>query len=82
MLPYLSLSIWVPIAFGVAVLAMADDARPAPARWIALAGSIAGLAVCIPLWTGFQAVAGMQFVESASWIRNSGARPVSRSNAS
>ena len=68
MLPYLSLSIWVPIAFGVAVLAMADDARPAPARWIALAGSIAGLAVCIPLWTGFQAVAGMQFVESASWI--------------
>ena len=36
----LSLTIWVPIAFGVLVLAMADDAKPASARWIALAGSI------------------------------------------
>jgi NADH-quinone oxidoreductase subunit M len=68
MLPYLSLSIWVPIAFGVAVLAMADDARPAPARWIALVGSVAGFLVCIPLWTGFQPVAAMQFTEAASWI--------------
>jgi NADH-quinone oxidoreductase subunit M len=64
----LSLSIWVPIAFGVAVLAMADDARPAPARWIALVGSIAGFLVCIPLWTGFQPVAAMQFTEAVSWI--------------
>ena len=67
-MPYLSLSIWVPIAFGVAVLAMADDARPAPARWIALVGSIAGFLVCIPLWTGFQPVAAMQFTEAAAWI--------------
>jgi NADH-quinone oxidoreductase subunit M len=69
MLSYLlSFSIWVPIAFGVAVLAMADDAKPAPARWLALVGSIAGFAVCIPLWTGFQPVATMQFTEMASWI--------------
>ena len=68
MLPYLSLSIWVPIAFGIAVLAMGDDARPRAARWTALAGSVAGLLVCIPLWTGFQPVAQMQFVELASWI--------------
>jgi len=64
----LSLSIWVPIAFGVAVLAMGDDARPAPARWLALVGSIAGFLVCIPLWTQFQPVATMQFVENAPWI--------------
>src|SRR5262249_15083364 len=41
---------------------------PVPARWIALVGSILGLAVCIPLWTGFQPVATMQFEEIASWI--------------
>src|SRR5687768_1299437 len=64
----LSLSIWVPIAFGVAVLALGDDAKPAPARWLALVGSIAGFAVCIPLWTAFQPVAAMQFVEMAPWI--------------
>jgi NADH-quinone oxidoreductase subunit M len=67
-LPYLSLSIWVPIAFGVAVLAMADDAKPAFARWLALVGSIAGFLVCIPLWAKFELVAAMQFVESAAWI--------------
>jgi len=47
---------------------MGDDAKPAPARWLALVGSIAGLLVCIPLWTNFQPVATMQFVEMAPWI--------------
>src|SRR5258706_7540522 len=64
----LSLTIWVPIAFGIAVLALGDDRNPAPARWTALIGSILGLAVCVPLWTGFQPVAAMQFVEMAPWI--------------
>jgi NADH-quinone oxidoreductase subunit M len=64
----LSLAIWVPIAFGVAVLAIGNDRRPAPARWTALAGSILGFLVCIPLWTGFQPGAEMQFVEMAPWI--------------
>jgi NADH-quinone oxidoreductase subunit M len=64
----LSLTIWVPIAFGIAVLLFGDDRNPAPARWIALIGSILGLAVCVPLWTGFQPVAAMQFVEMAPWI--------------
>ncbi|HXZ48727.1 MAG TPA: NADH-quinone oxidoreductase subunit M [Usitatibacter sp.] len=66
--PLLSLAIWVPIAFGIAVLAVADDRAPAPARWTALAGSILGFAVCIPLWAGFRPVADMQFVEMAPWI--------------
>ncbi len=64
----LSLTIWVPIAFGIAVLALGRDANPAPARWTALAGSVAGFLVCIPLWTGFELSAAMQFVEMKSWI--------------
>ncbi|HSN19379.1 MAG TPA: NADH-quinone oxidoreductase subunit M [Usitatibacter sp.] len=64
----LSLAIWVPIAFGIAVLAIGNDRAPAPARWTALAGSVAGFLVCVPLWTGFQPTAEMQFVEMGSWI--------------
>src|SRR5574338_136856 len=64
----LSLTIWVPIAFGIAVLAIGDDRAPGPARWTALAGSVLGFLVCIPLWTGFQATADMQFTEMRPWI--------------
>ncbi len=64
----LSLTIWVPIAFGIAVLVIGRDQSPLPARWTALAGSVLGLVVCIPLWTGFQPAAEMQFVEMGSWI--------------
>src|SRR3989440_360427 len=64
----LSLAIWVPIVFGIAVLAIGNDANPMPARWMALVGSILGFIVCIPLWTGFQPTAEMQFGELAPWI--------------
>jgi NADH-quinone oxidoreductase subunit M len=64
----LSLTIWVPIAFGIAVLAIGNDRAPAPARWTALAGSILGFLVCLPLWAGFQPTADMQFTELAPWI--------------
>jgi NADH-quinone oxidoreductase subunit M len=64
----ISLTIWVPIAFGIAVLAMGDDRKPAPVRWLALVGSVLGFAVCIPLWTGFRPVADMQFTEMMPWI--------------
>ena len=67
-LPILSLTIWVPIFFGIAVLLVGKDRNPAPARWTALAGSFLGLAVCIPLWTGFDRTSAMQFVEMAPWI--------------
>ena len=67
--PILSLVIWVPIAFGVAVLAIGNDRNPAPARWTALVGSVLGLAACVPLWTRFDlTTAAMQFVEMAPWI--------------
>ena len=64
----LSLVIWVPIAAGVIVLALGER-NVRLARWVALAGSIAGLVVALPLWTRFDRVAsGFQFVEFAPWI--------------
>jgi NADH-quinone oxidoreductase subunit M len=64
----LSLTIWVPIVFGIAVLVIGRDSHPAPVRWTALAGSVLGLLVCIPLWTDFDRTSAMQFVEMRPWI--------------
>jgi len=65
----LSLSIWLPIVFGVLVLAFGRDSRPGFTRVLSLVGALASLAVTIPLITGFDnSVHGMQFVESADWI--------------
>ena len=66
--PILSLVIWLPIAFGIAVLALGRDGNPLPVRWVALVGAVLGLLACIPLWTGFEPVATMQFQEMRSWI--------------
>ncbi|MBX3717646.1 MAG: NADH-quinone oxidoreductase subunit M [Burkholderiales bacterium] len=68
--PILSLVTWLPIAFGVAVLAVGNDRNPAPARWTALVGAILGFLACLPLWTGFSTATGgaMQFEELAPWI--------------
>lgn len=65
----LSFSIWLPIAFGVAVLFTSDDNKPCLTRWLALAGSIASFAVTIPLYTHFNfADGGFQFQERFLWI--------------
>ncbi|MGE5096213.1 MAG: NADH-quinone oxidoreductase subunit M [Betaproteobacteria bacterium] len=64
----ISLTIWVPIVFGLAVLAIGNDRNPGPARWTALAGSVLGFLVCLPLWSGFEPTADMQFVEMSPWI--------------
>ncbi len=66
----LSLAIWTPVLFGVLLLAMGGDKRDAGAvRWLALLGSVAGLAVTIPLYTGFETgSAAMQFVERVLWV--------------
>jgi len=66
--PVLSLTIWVPIAFGIAVLAFGNDKAPSGARWTALVGSVLGFLACIPLWTDFDRTAAMQFVENIPWI--------------
>ncbi|MBN3788632.1 NADH-quinone oxidoreductase subunit M [Burkholderia sp. Ac-20353] len=67
--PILSTAIWLPIVFGLLVLAVGNDKNPGPARWLALIGSLLGLVVTIPLVTGFDAsTAALQFVEQSTWI--------------
>lgn len=68
-IPLLSLIIWLPILFGLAVFATGGDRNAQLARWIALAGSILGFLVAIPLYTGFDsATSAMQFVENQPWF--------------
>jgi len=72
-LPLLSLSIWVPIVAGLAVLGAGrhegSAGGAAAARWIAVAGALLGFLVTIPLYTGFVAhSADFQFQEKLAWI--------------
>ena len=68
-LPLLSLIIWLPIVAGIGVLATGADRNAQMARWIALAGAIAGFLVAIPLYTRFDPFTNaMQFVEYSAWI--------------
>ncbi|MFW5432202.1 MAG: NADH-quinone oxidoreductase subunit M [Methylophilaceae bacterium] len=65
----LSLSIWVPVLAGVLVLVLGSDSRACFTRWVALLGSIVGLAVTLPLYFQFDIAAnGFQFLEIANWI--------------
>ena len=64
----LSILIWLPIAAGVLILLLGDR-NVVAARWLALLGSLATLALAVPLWGGFDATtAVMQFPESLPWI--------------
>ena len=66
----LSLAIWMPIAFGVVLLALGRDEHAKAVRWLALVGAVASFLVTLPLYAGFQlGTAEMQFVENASWIQ-------------
>ena len=67
--PWLSLAIWIPIATGVPILAVGRDRSADVVRTVALAGSLLGLLVTMPLYTGFDpGTADLQFVEKAVWI--------------
>ena len=64
----LSWLIWLPIAAGGGVLLLGER-RVAAGRWLALVASLATLALCVPLWAGFdRTTAAMQFIEIAPWI--------------
>jgi NADH-quinone oxidoreductase subunit M len=66
--PWLSLTIWIPILFGLVVLAFSDR-HAAQVRQISLIGAVLGLAVSLPLYTGFNTQSSaMQFVELSPWI--------------
>ena len=65
----LSLAIWLPILFGLLVLAIGRDDNPALTRAISLIGSLVSLFVTFPLVKQFNNAAhGLQFVEKTSWI--------------
>ena len=64
----LSWLVWLPTAAGLAVLALGDR-RIAAGRWVALAVSLATLALCVPLWAAFDVTTpALQFVEQRPWI--------------
>jgi NADH-quinone oxidoreductase subunit M len=68
-LPLLSTVIWLPILAGILVLCTGGERNAGIARWLALAGAIAGFLVALPLYSQFDvARAGMQFVERTPWI--------------
>jgi NADH-quinone oxidoreductase subunit M len=65
----LSLTIWLPIACGVLLLALGRDSHPNAVRWMALIGSLISFLVTLPLIGGFDTgTAAMQFTESLPWI--------------
>ncbi len=67
--PYLSWAIWLPIAAGLIVLFAGTRRNAETAKWIALAGAIAGFLVTLPLYQDFKLDTGaMQFEELAPWI--------------
>ncbi|MDW7535035.1 MAG: NADH-quinone oxidoreductase subunit M [Candidatus Nitrotoga sp.] len=67
--PLLSLAVWLPILFGVLVLATGNDRNASLARSIALIGAVLGFLVTIPLYVNFdKAQTAMQFVELQDWI--------------
>jgi len=67
--PWLSLVIWIPILAGLVVMATGRDENARIARVLSLIGAVAGFAVTIPLYTGFDVTtSAMQFVELKPWI--------------
>jgi NADH-quinone oxidoreductase subunit M len=68
--PVISVAVWLPIMFGILVLATGNDRNAQLARVIALLGAVLGFLVTIPLYTGFDKMtSAMQFVEMHEWIR-------------
>ena len=67
--PYLSLAIWLPIVFGLIILAVGRDKNAGFTRLLSLVGAVVSFLPTIPLIMNFDNAAhGMQFYESATWI--------------
>jgi len=64
----LSLLIWLPIGTGVLILLLGER-NVLAGRWLALLGSLATLALVVPLWSAFDpSTAALQFPENLPWI--------------
>ena len=68
--PILSVLVWLPIAAGIAVLALGSSGEGAHrGKVVSLAASTAVFILSLPLYFGFDVTtADMQFVERVSWI--------------
>ncbi len=68
--PILSVLVWLPIAAGIAVLALGSgEASAYRGKLVSLAASVAVFLLSLPLYFGFDVTtAEMQFVERVSWI--------------
>jgi NADH-quinone oxidoreductase subunit M len=67
--PWLSFSIWIPIAFGVYLLAAGPVRNAGVVRAVALAGSLFSALATVPVALGFDAGrSGLQFTERVAWI--------------
>jgi len=65
----LSAAIWIPIAFGLLLLALGNDRSPGVIRAIALVGALIGFVVTLPVVSGFDpSTAALQFEERRAWI--------------
>lgn len=74
-LPLLSLLVWVPILGGLLVAFTGNEQNPNRSRQLALGFSVITLALCWPLYQGFDASQyQMQFVENLPWIESFGIR--------
>ena len=68
-LPLLSLTIWLPILGGIAVLLSGDKGDASGVRVLALVVSVATFILSLGLYTGFDTgTSAMQFEEMAAWI--------------
>jgi NADH-quinone oxidoreductase subunit M len=68
-LKLLSLAIWIPIGFGVLVLATGSDRNAHAARVLALFGAVLGFLVTLPIYAGFSTkLGGFQYTEKLEWI--------------
>lgn len=68
-MPILSLTIWVPILGGLALLAIGRGGNDSAVKWGALAISVLTFLLSLPLYAGFDSSTYlMQFEEIASWI--------------
>ncbi|HXF47689.1 MAG TPA: NADH-quinone oxidoreductase subunit M [Burkholderiaceae bacterium] len=67
--PWLSVAIWLPIFAGTLILAIGRDRAAPLVRTLALAASLLGFLVTLPLYFGFDpSQSGLQFVEKLPWI--------------
>ncbi|MFN4329785.1 MAG: NADH-quinone oxidoreductase subunit M [Limnobacter sp.] len=73
-IPLLSLAIWLPIAFGVLIMATGNDKNPGTVRAFSLIGALVSFLVTLPLYFRFDtSTANLQFVEKLDWIPAFGA---------